>query len=99
MRCWIGVIASGEVPVVRRNDGVLFALLHVATIPLADAWAAGIGQHCAAKFPERFGDSVALDGGADLLRSGRHIERDGRLDAVLHGVLGDRGAAAHVLVR
>ena len=44
MRLRIGIVTAGEVAIVRRNDGVLFALLHVLTIPLTDAGTARIGQ-------------------------------------------------------
>lgn len=47
------VVAACEVAVVRVDDGVLLSFLDVCTVPLADAGAASVGQHCAAKLPER----------------------------------------------
>ena len=99
MRGRVGIVTTGEVTVVRRDDRVLLALLHVLTVPLADAGSASVGQHGAAELLERLRNAVALDRGTDLLRSGRHVERNLRLQTVLHGVLGDGSAAAHVLVR
>ena len=41
----VGVVTGSEVAVVRGDDRVLFALLHVLTIPLTDARSAGVGQN------------------------------------------------------
>lgn len=35
MSSGVGIVAASEVPVVRRDDGVRFALLNIFTIPLA----------------------------------------------------------------
>ena len=52
----------------------------------------------AAELAQRLGDAVALDGGADLLRAGRDVERRLGLDAVGQRLAHDRRAPAHVFV-
>ncbi len=44
MSLWIGVVTSGEIPVVAGDDCVLLSLLHVLSVPLAYARPTGIGQ-------------------------------------------------------
>ena len=44
-------------------------------------------------------DAVPLNGGPDLFRAWGDVEGGLGLDAVLHGLFGQGGAAAHVLVR
>ncbi len=61
------VVALGEVAVVRGDDGVGVALVHVGPGPLPDARAAGVGQHGGADAFEVGQQAVALDRGADLL--------------------------------
>ena len=56
------------IPVVRRDDGVLLSLLHVAAVPLADAWAACIRKYDAAEFSHRSRKSVALDSRTNLCK-------------------------------
>lgn len=45
----IGVITASKIPVVRCDNGVLFSFFDILTIPLTNAWATGICQHCATK--------------------------------------------------
>ena len=44
MRGRIGIVPSGEVPVVAGDDGVLLSHLHVLPVPLPDAGPTGVGQ-------------------------------------------------------
>eukprot|EP00053_Salpingoeca_punica_P020385 m.211399 g.211399 ORF g.211399 m.211399 type:complete len:843 (+) comp18318_c0_seq1:197-2725(+) len=98
VRLRVAVVAAGEVAVVRGDDAVLDTLLHVLAIPLADAGAAGVGEHNTAKLVKGRGQAVALNGGADLLGAGRDGELGLGLDAVVQHLLGHAGRALHVLV-
>lgn len=62
----VGVVASGEIAIVRGDDGVFGVFGHVLTIPLADARAARVGKHHAADLLQRRGNAVAGDSGANL---------------------------------
>lgn len=72
-----------SLPVVRGDDRVLLALGDVAAVPLANARAAGVSEHHGAGIAENLGNVVALDGGADLLRAGRHGELALQLQALV----------------
>ena len=74
-------------------------LLDLSALPLADAGAAGVGQHGAADLGEDFQEAIALDGGADLLRAGGDCEGHLGLDAGCQSLLGHGGCPLHVLVR
>ncbi len=52
-------------------------LLDLCALPLADAGAAGVGQHGAADLVEDVDEAVALNGGADLLTA--RGDREGHL--------------------
>jgi hypothetical protein len=54
MRCQIGVVTSSKVAVVRRHNGVLFAFLHISTIPLTNTRAISICQNDAIDVAEEF---------------------------------------------
>lgn len=55
--------------------GVLrLTLLDLCALPLANAGAASIGEHGAANLAEHLDQAVALNGGPDLLASGRDGE-------------------------
>mmetsp|Transcript_36260 Transcript_36260/g.102163 ORF Transcript_36260/g.102163 Transcript_36260/m.102163 type:complete len:601 (-) Transcript_36260:497-2299(-) len=95
----VAVVARGEVPVVGADDRVLLALLDLRAAPLADARAAGVGQHGCAHLLERVHDTIAADGGADLLGPRGHGERHLGLDARAEGLLGHGSGPSHVLVR
>ena len=94
----VGVVTGREVAVVRRDDRVLLALLHVLTVPLTDAGTASVGQNGSAELAQRRSDAVAFDGGADLFRSGRDVEGCLGLQSVVQSLAGDAGAATHVFV-
>ena len=49
MSRWIRIIATSEVSVIGRNDGVLFALFHVLAIPLTNARATCVGKDSTTK--------------------------------------------------
>ena len=91
-------MVTSEVSVVAGDDGVLLSLLHVLSVPLTDAGAAGVGQHDSTELPHGVGQAVPLDGGADLLAAGGDVERALRLEALVQRLLHKRGHAAHVLV-
>ena len=63
----VAVVALGEVPVVRGDDGVLLPLL-LRTVPLPDARTARVGEHRCAGLLERGRETVAGDRGAYLSR-------------------------------
>ena len=60
-----------------KEETMVLALLaaDVGALPLADARAAGVGEHGAADLLEGRHDAVALDGLVDLLRARRDQER------------------------
>ena len=62
----VAVIPLGEVPVVGGDDGVLDTLLHVLTLPLADARTASIAQHDATELGERIHLTISGGGGTNL---------------------------------
>ena len=70
----ICVVAAGEVAVVGADNGVLFALLHVRSIPLTNARSAGVCQHKATDVLEILDEAVAFNGGTNLLASGSDCE-------------------------
>jgi hypothetical protein len=51
----VGVITTGEVTVVRGNNGVLVALLDVLTIPLTNAGTASVGKDNTSEFTQSSG--------------------------------------------
>ena len=55
MRGRVGVVATGEVAIVRGDDGILLPLLHVLAVPLADAGTARVGQDDTAKLAHDIG--------------------------------------------
>ena len=67
-------------------------------VPLADARPTGVGQHGGADGLEVGEQSVALDGGPDLLGAGRDEERGLGPQPVGRGLPGDGGGPGHVLV-
>lgn len=71
----VSIVTLGEVSVVRRDNGVLLALLFGA-VPLADAGAARIGQHRGARLLERRRETVASDGRAYLTRKAKQTQRE-----------------------
>ena len=66
-RVGVAVVALREVAVVAVDDRVQLRRVEVGAVPLADARAAGVGEHRAADGLEVGEQAVALDGGADLL--------------------------------
>jgi hypothetical protein len=94
----VGVVTSGEVTVVRRQDGVGLTLLDVLTVPLTDARTASVGKNDTTELLEGGELAVTRNSGTDLLGT-RGDSVDGlRLDTVVKGVTGDRSGARHVLV-
>lgn len=93
------IVTSSEVTVVRRDDGVCLALLNITSVPLANARAAGVRKNHATEVLEGLELTVTLDGSANLLGTGGDGEEGLGLNAVVESVLGNRGGAAHVLVR
>ena len=95
----IGVVTAGEITIIGSDDGVGFALLHVTTIPLADARTARIGKDDAADALEGTNHAITLDGGANLLRTGGDRELTLGLETVRSSLLRDGSRASHVLIR
>ena len=95
----VRVVAAGEVAVVRGDDGVGLAFLHIATIPLANARTAGVGEDDTTNLFEDADDAITVDSSTDLLGTGGN--REFALDAqtMIAGFLCDRRSAGHVLVR
>jgi hypothetical protein len=96
---FLRVVASGEVTVVGRDDGVGSSLLNIAAVPLSNARTAGVSKNHATELLESLELTIALNGGANLLRTGSDGEEGLGLDAVVESVLGNGGGTAHVLVR
>ena len=94
----VGVVTSGKVSVVRCDDGVLLAFLHVLAIPLTDARPASVGQNGSAEFTQCLSDTIAFNSGANLLRSRCDVEGSRGFQSVVQSFAGDAGAATHVLV-
>ena len=63
---WVGVVASGEVAVEGGDNGVLFALLGILAVPLADAGTARVRHDDAANGLEDVDVAVTGNGGTDL---------------------------------
>lgn len=95
----VRIVSASEVSVVRRNNGVLLALLDVSSIPLSDTGATSVGKHDTAKVKEGLQLSVSLNGGSDLLGTGGDGVDGLGLEAVGHGILGNGGGSLHILVR
>ena len=98
MSSWISVITSSKVTVIGSHNCVLVSFLHVFPVPLSDAWTAGVGQNGASKLTKSFGNSITLNGGADLLRSGSDVEWNLGLNSVLQGIFNNAGATSHIFV-
>ena len=65
---------------------------------LANARAAGVGKHEAASVAKGLCDAIALNGGTNLLGSGRDGKKALGLDALSQHLLHDAGTASHVLL-
>ena len=74
-RVGAAVVALGEVAVVRGDDHVDVVGADVVALPLADARAAGVGEHRRADRFEVGEQAVALDGGAHPLGAGSDEQR------------------------
>lgn len=55
MSSGVGVITTGEVTVVRGNNGVLVALLDVLTVPLTNAGSASVSEDNTTKVAQSLG--------------------------------------------
>lgn len=95
----VAVVTTGEVTVVRRDDGVSLTLLDIATIPLANARTAGVSEDDTAELLEGLELAITLNGGANLLGTGGDGESRLGLEAVVKSVTGDGSSAGHVLIR
>ena len=95
----VSVVTTGEVTVVGRDDGVGLALLHILTVPLANARTASVGKDDTTELLEGLELTVTLNGGADLLRTRGDSEERLRLDAVVKSVTGNGSGTGHVLIR
>ena len=95
----VGVVTTGEVTVVGRDDGVGVTLLDVTTVPLANARTTGVSEDNAANALEGTDHAITLDGGANLLRT----RGDGELalgrEAVRSSFFRNGGRASHILIR
>ncbi|KNC29425.1 hypothetical protein FF38_06588 [Lucilia cuprina] len=94
----VGIITTGEVTIVRGDNGVLVALLNVLTIPLTNAGPAGVSQDGTTEFVENISDAVTFNGGTNLFRAGSYIEGNLGFETMFHGVLGNAGATTHIFV-
>jgi hypothetical protein len=92
------VVALREVAVVAELTMVFGVSLSMSGGPLADARAAGVGEHGGADGLEVGEQAVALDGGADLLGAGGDEQLGLGRQALGRGLAGDRGGAGDVLV-
>lgn len=95
----VGIVTSGEVTVVRRDDGVGLTLLDILTIPLTNAGSASVGKDDTSELLKSLELTVTLNGGANLLGT-RSNSVDGLgLDTVVQGIASDGGRAGHILIR
>jgi hypothetical protein len=94
----VGIVTTGEVTVVRRDDGVGLTLLDILTIPLSNARTAGVGKDDTAVLLEGLELTVTLDGGANLLGTRGDGEQRLGLQTVVKSVTGDGSSAGHILV-
>src|SRR3569833_2770724 len=91
VRSGVAVVPAGEVPVVRRDDRVRLALLDVASVPLADARAAGIGENDTTKLLERLQLAVPRKESTKQHQTKKHRKRSQNQEAENQGVARDRG--------
>ena len=98
-RVGVAVVPLREVAVVAVHDRVRLRRVEVLAVPLADARAAGVGQHGAADGLEVGEQAVPLDGGAGLLGARRDEELRLGPQALGGGLAGDRRGPGDVLVR
>ena len=83
---------------VGREDRVGGTLGGIATIPLANARTAGVGENGTAELLEGLELTIAGNGGANLLGTGGDDESGLGLEAVVESVTGDGSSAGHILV-
>ena len=95
---WVGVVSSGEVSVVRRDDRVDLSLLNILSVPLTDTWSTSVGKDDTSNVLESLNHTISSNGGSDLLRSWGDGEAGLGLETVLLGLLGNVGGSRHVLV-
>ena len=94
----VAVVALREVAVVAVDDRVDLRRVEVGALPLADARAAGVGEHLAADRLEVGEEPVALDRGPHLLGAGRDEQLRLGPEALGRRLPGDRRGAGDVLV-
>ena len=94
----IAVVALGEVAVVAGDDGVGHPVVEILAVPLADAWAAGVGQNRRPKCLEVGQEAVAFDGGPDLFGPGGDEEGSLGCEALGYSVACNAGGPCDVLV-
>lgn len=94
----VGVVSTGEVSVVRSDDGVGFTLLDVLSVPLTDTRTTGVGENDTADGLEGVNETVSSDSSSDLLGTGGDGELGLGDKTVSLSLLGDGGGSGHVLV-
>lgn len=95
----VSIVTTGEVTVVGRDNGVGLALLHIFTVPLANARTASVGKDDTTELLEGLELTITLNGGANLFRTRSDSEERFGLDAVIKSVTCNRGRTGHVLIR
>ena len=95
----VGIVTTGEVTVVGRDDRVGLTLLHILTVPLSNARTTGVGKDDTTEFFKSLKLAVTLNGGANLLRTRGNGEQRLGLDTVVKSVLSNGGGTGHVLIR
>jgi hypothetical protein len=95
----VGIVTASEVTVVGRENRVGFALLHILAVPLSNARTAGIGEDDTTVLLEGLQLTITLNSSTNLLGTRGNGEERLGLQAMVEGVLSDRGGTGHVLVR
>mmetsp|Transcript_32519 Transcript_32519/g.81519 ORF Transcript_32519/g.81519 Transcript_32519/m.81519 type:complete len:453 (-) Transcript_32519:772-2130(-) len=96
---FVAIVTAGKVAVVRGDNAVRFTILDIFALPLTDAGTARVGEHLSTAGLESLQNTITLDGGTNLLRTGGHSETALHLDTLGGGLGHQVGRAAQILVR
>src|SRR5208283_4018834 len=99
MRRRIRVVASGKIPIVRGNNGVLFPHLYIMPFPLSDAGAACVGENEPANIGQRLQLAIALDRRANLLAARSNGKFRFCFQSSSEGLLRDRCCSLDIFIR
>merc|ERR1719394_1530979 len=83
----VGVVSSCKVTVVAGDNGVLFPLLDILSVPLSNTGTTGVGQNNSSKFPHCIRQSISLNGSSDLFTPRGDVEGSLALETLGQGLL------------